>query len=298
MGDHFDWGAAADAERAAADGVALFSWLAAHAPDHVTMIAGNHDLGRVGELAFFDDATFRDVRTKARAAYDEKDPSKSRAMEVELVQEHPALPSAELAARDFAAFCVKQRELVASAIDAGRLVAARAWNDHVLLLHAGITDRELDVLGLVGEERQSAQSIAAALNAALHDARIGRPLTMPGLHEPGSSAHGEGGGMFYHRPTSRRVPDGNRRRFDPRTMPKGLTQVVGHIGDEKCRELMPAWSSGDTLDGVVRTLSLDDSEPIYRIGIHQGSTRVIFTDGGMNRTPSSRYQLLDLTNLI
>ncbi len=297
MGDHFDWGSAADAERAAADGVALFSWLLAHAPDQVCLIAGNHDLGRVGELAAFDDATFAEARARARIAYDTKDAE----LEQALLRDFPALPTAELAARDFAAFCTKQRELVEQALLAGRLVAARAWSEHVLLLHAGLTCDELDVLGVVDEERDSAPAIAAALNAALHEARARRPLRLRGLHEPGSAVHGEGGGMFYHRPTSGFVPGGpTRRRFDPRTVPEGLTQVIGHIGDDKCRTLMPDWTQGEPAPGKLRTLVLQQEgtkTPIYRGGVHEGATRIIFTDGGMSKQPSTAYELLDLDRM-
>jgi hypothetical protein len=187
MGDHFDWGSAAEAERAAADGVAFFAWLLAHPPDQVCLIAGNHDLGRVGELASFDDATFAVARARARVAYDAKDAELEKA----LLRDYPALPTSELAARDFGGFCEKQRQLVEQALSAGRLVAAKAWNDRVLLLHAGITSDELDVLGVADEERTSALGIAAALNAALHEARARRPLRLPGLHEPGSATYGE-----------------------------------------------------------------------------------------------------------
>src|SRR5207247_1250130 len=57
IGDHFDYGAARDAERAADDGLALLAWLVSHDEDRAIVIAGNHDLGRVGELATFDDPT-------------------------------------------------------------------------------------------------------------------------------------------------------------------------------------------------------------------------------------------------
>lgn len=293
LGDHFDWGAAADAERAAADGVAMFSWLLAHPPDQVRLVAGNHDLGRVGELASFDDATFASVRARARVAYDAKDD----ALEQALLRDHPALPTAELAARDFAAFCEKQRQLVEQALHAGRLVAAMAWGDRVLLLHAGITAHELDVLGVTGEDRTSAPEIAAALNAALHEGRSRRPLRLPGLHEPGNAKDGEGGGMFYHRPTSQAVPGGPmRRRFDPREVPSGVTQVIGHIGDEQCRKLMPDWVEGEPAAGKLRTLTLGD-RPVYRVGIQDAETRIVFADGGMSRTTIGSYELLDLDRM-
>jgi hypothetical protein len=287
MGDHFDWGGADDAETAAADGVALFAWLLAHAPDHVCLIAGNHDLGRIGELSAFDDDRFRTARARARVAYENKD----QALEDALRKDYPELPTAELAARDFAAFSVAQRNLVEEALRAGRLQAAKAVGNQVLLTHAGITRHDLDALSIDGE---GAEEIASALNAALHEARALRPLRIQGLHEPGNAAIGEGGGMFYHRPSSGSVPRGaTRRRFDPRTIPIGLTQVIGHIGDEKCRKLMPEWASGEPANGRLRTLVISE-HPSYRAGIHAGDTRIIFTDGAMSKQTASAYELLDL----
>ena len=107
-------------------------------PDHVHVVAGNHDLARTGELATFDDATFRDARAQAsplctRAATRRVNGSSSRAL--------PRAPDhAELAARDFASFTtVAQRDLVARALRAARLRAAFAWGQDILLTHAGGT---------------------------------------------------------------------------------------------------------------------------------------------------------------
>src|SRR6185436_2588184 len=67
MGDHFDWGARAEREAVARSGLELLAWLAAHPAEQVTLILGNHDMGRVGELAGFDDATFRAAQAEADA---------------------------------------------------------------------------------------------------------------------------------------------------------------------------------------------------------------------------------------
>jgi hypothetical protein len=289
LGDHFDWGGAREAERASADGLALLSWLLGHAPNQVRVIVGNHDLGRLGELAAFDDDTFRIVRAKALVAHESDDESLERA----LLAEHPQLPTAELAARDFAAFSVAQRTLIRDALRIGRMVAAYAHEQDVLLMHAGITCADLELVG----SPTTAHEIASALNAALTSALTDEPLRIEGLHEPGNAALGEGGGIFYHRATSLPVVRGPlRRRFDARTIPSGITQVIGHVGDEKSRELMPEWSSGEPADGRLRTLVLDD-QPAYRTGVHVGETRIVFADGGMNRRSIDRYELLDLTEM-
>ena len=59
-------------------------------------------------------------------------------------------------------------------------------------------------------------------------------LAIPGLHRPGDAAHGEGEGVLYHRPTSEPItPESAGRRFDPRCIPPGVTQVIGHIARRK-----------------------------------------------------------------
>jgi hypothetical protein len=292
MGDHFDWGRAEDAERAGEDGLALLAWLASHSADRVHLVLGNHDLARVGELAEFDDATFREARNVAARVYAEGDAAAER----ELVKRFPALPTAEVAARDFASFTVAQRELVVSLLRARRFRVAFASDRQVLLTHAAVTSRDL-VLGRPAD----AGAIAAMLNDRL-DAAVaswtGGPLAIPGLHEPGSAARGEGGGIFYHRPTSDPVTPGNEsRRFDPRELPRGITQVIGHIGDEKCRALMPQWSDGEPANGALRTLVTDGVRVRYCRGVQpsaRGEARIVFTDGTMHRTPTGAYEILDL----
>ena len=105
--------------------------------------------------------------------------------------------------------------------------------------------------------------------------------------------------MFYHRPTSGTVPGGpSRRRFDPRAAPRGLTQVIGHIGDDKCRQLMPDWTEGEPAPGKLRTLVLPVGErPVYRAGVHPGDTRLLFTDGAMSKQLATSYELLDLDHM-
>ena len=310
MGDHFDWGGAAEAERAGADGLALLAWLASHPVDQVHLVLGNHDLARVGELAGFDDATFREARALAVRAYTDGD----EAREHELLARFPALPTAETAARDFASFTVAQRELVTLLLRARRFRIAFATASDVVLTHAGITASDVAPLGAPSD----APGIARALNGRLDEALArwtGGPLAIPALHSYGSAARGEGGGIFYHRPTSRPIPVSSRehsalgRRFDPRTIPRGVTQVIGHIGDEKCRDLMPEWSHGAAEDGVLRTFVTDGVHARYARGASacEGGpdcARILFTDGTMRRArigaksgDAGAYEILDLDTM-
>ena len=297
MGDHFDWGGAAEADAARDDGLALLAWLSAHAADHVHLLLGNHDLARVGELADFDDADFAAAQAIALDAYARKDDAVERA----LLARYPALPSAEVAARDFASFSVAQRELVVRALEAKRFRLAFASSGAVLLTHAGITLD--DLAGIGAAEAADARAMAAALNGRLDGAFAAwakGPLSIPGLHEPGDAAHGEGEGSLYHRPTSERITPANApRRFDPRRLPLALTQVIGHIADEKCRTLMAEWvePAKKAVQGELRTLVTDGARVVYAAGVRETEpteARILFTDGAMRRAAVASYALLDL----
>jgi hypothetical protein len=302
MGDHFDWGSAAEAERAGKDGLALLAWLASHPAESVHLVLGNHDLARVGELALFDDATFRAARLEAARVYADAD----EAAERDLLKRFPALPTAETAARDFASFTVAQRDLVASLLRARRFRIAFAFGPDVLLTHAGVTVADVGI----DEADPDARAIAVSLNDRLDralSAWTAGALAIDGLHQPGSAARGEGGGIFYHRPTSEPVVRAREtlgRRFDPRTIPRGITQVIGHIGDEKCRALMPAWAEGGPANGVLRTLVIDGAAVRYGAGVFPVDRaasperrRIVFTDGTMRHAPSEGYEILDLDRM-
>jgi hypothetical protein len=305
IGDHFDFGGSDQRESAARDGLAIAIWLASHPPDQVTLIAGNHDLARVGELAPFDDATFERVHAQAVAAYrnGEPDPAAERA----LCQAYPSLATAEVAARDFSAFCSAQRDLVWALLRAQRLPLAYAPSARLLFCHAGVTREHLAAVGAAEgcDARQAARTLNGALDAAVAR-HAGGALEIAALHRPGSFAGGEGGGMLYHRPAHPDLPksqghdasSGLGRRFDPRRLPHGLTQVVGHIGDAKCRELLGPWAEGAPVPGELRHLRTDGARVRYAGGLppgdeHDASATLIFIDGLMNRTPVESYAVFE-----
>ena len=308
IGDHFDFGPFSERERAARSGLEVLTWLAAHPPDQIEIIAGNHDLGRVGELVGFDDESFALVAERARAAYRDGDPDPE--LEAELLDRWPALPAAELAARDFAAFTVGQHNLVKRLIQTRRMRIAAALRIDVLATHAGITTAELAALDFAGSPGD-ATAVAAAINTEFDRVVAewsgrGR-LSSPIIHTPGDAEAGEGGGMLYHRPANPEVtgqPDSytgaNRRRYDPRTLPIGLTQIVGHISDAKCRALLGSWAEGETAPGQLRHLETDGESVSYRPGrpdplTGAGDTaRLVFIDGGMNRVAIEQFELLEL----
>lgn len=308
MGDHFDYGKASERARAAEGGLRILSWLAAHPSDQVVILAGNHDLGRIGELARYEDAGFAAAQVEADAAYAEGVTDAD--LEAGFLTRHPDVPSAEIVARDFSAFLARQRDLVLALLRARRMRLAFAPADDLLLVHAGVTTDELDSIG-VGA-RASASDVAAALDDALA-AAVGRwkgaPLEIPGLHRPGSAKSGEGRGILYHRPSDPSREDAAmfagppRRRYDPRRLPRGLVQAIGHIRDGKCRKLLGGWvaDAGESApEGALRYLRTDGKDVRYARGTPPRSASrgdeatMIFTDGGMLHAEPANYQLLDL----
>lgn len=306
MGDHFDWGPPNARSSVAQDGLGFLAWLAAHPPDQVTLVLGNHDLGRVGEMVRFDAGRFRTAQQEADAIYDEDraDPAEER----RFAERYPDLPGVEVAARDFSSFHPDQRTLVASLLRAHRFSVAVAPSPRLLLCHAGVTSDDLEAVGLSSSMRSDAFVVAGTLNAALDAAETAwdgeSPFVVPHLHHPGNARDGEGRGIFYQRPgdPSREPADlyegPPRRRFDPRRLPVGLTQAIGHIRDGKCRRLLAGWANPEpTVDGPLRHLRTDGRTVRYARGLptqDPATATVLFLDGGMAHGDPDRYELLDL----
>jgi len=302
VGDHFDYGKQSERETAALSGLQLVAWLAAHPADQAIILAGNHDLGRVGELAEFTEATFAQAQAEADRLYDGEDTDEAR--ERDFLARYPEVPTVELVSRDFGNFREVQRTWVTHLLRERRLRVAYAAGPDLLVLHAGVTREDLGTVGLSEARHTDAVAVAEALNRALDEAvegwKGGR-LTIPGLHHPGRADYGEGRGIFYHRPSLRpdeaeRTRVTPRRRFDPRRLPLGLTQVVGHTRDKRCRELLCL--PGEVRNGVLRHLVTDGHQVAYahgtRVRTGPDEAVLLFTDGGMRECPTEAYELLDL----
>lgn len=302
VGDHFDWGSHRERGAVAHSALQLVAWLAAHPADQAVILAGNHDLGRVGELADFTDATFAEALVEADRIYAGEDTDE--AWERVFLDQYPQVPSVELVARDFSTFREEQREWITFLLRTRRLRAAYAAGPDLLVLHAGVTREDLGVVGISEGQAAHAPEVADALNRALDAAvdawKEGR-LAIPGLHQPGSAVYGEGRGIFYQRPSLRpeeadRTRATPRRRFDPRRLPAGLTQVVGHTRDKRSRELLCL--PGEVRDGVLRHLVVNGERLTYAHGTpskplpHEAV--LIFTDGGMRESPLEAIELFDL----
>lgn len=296
MGDHFDWGRPAERAQATADGVKFLSWLAAHPPEQTVIIAGNHDLARVCELApFTTDEAFERAFAHASAAYRSGDVD--LAAERAFLEAYPHVPDAECLARDFSCFSTEQQRLVTELLRTGRLQLA---HEHagLLLVHAGVTTADL---ASIGAPSSDAASAARALNDFLAD-RVKRwshgTLELGPLHQPGSATRGIARGALFHRPAFPRADpqfDGPpRRRFDPRHLPAEFPQAIGHIRDKKARELLGEWADGAApVDGPIRSLRVDGETVRYEAGALTNA-RLYFLDCGMSHTKPDRYELFDL----
>jgi hypothetical protein len=303
VGDHFDWGKAHEREEVATSALRLLAWMAAHPADQAVLLLGNHDLGRVGELVGFTDARFAAAQVEADGLYQGEATDEVR--ERDFLTRYPEVPSVELLARDFSTFREVQRDWVAHLLRAGRFRVAHAAAEDLLVLHAGVTREDLSTVGLPQARWAHAPSVADALNRALDTAVAAwkqGPLSIPGLHQPGSAAYGEGRGIFYQRPSL--LPEDAahraatpRRRFDPHRLPPGLTQVVGHTRDKRSRELL-ALPHEEARDGVLRYLVTDGTTLHYRPGTPPPASPreavLVFTDGGMLESPLEAFELLDL----
>ena len=333
IGDHFDFGTRAQGtiDAARVDGPRFLRWLCAHPVAQTTVLIGNHDTARVMELAAVSDARFDAAAALAgelialrATAPDEA----SERLRDEYMVAFPDVPTLGVVHRDFSAFSEAQRALIQRELLDGRLrlaASARAEDGFaVLLTHAGVTARELALLG-VPDERDApflADALGAKLTAAIDYVRSqwsageSAALSLEPLHVAGATAADgldglpEGGGMLYHRPSDPDRPGADRtwesevtrpRRFHPRTLPAGLFQVAGHTGHPKCVAELIRWrdpSMEETLSGR-RTLRVRAGDIHYELGVlppHAGDAVLYMIDPSFHRAsdPAS-IELFNLT---
>jgi Calcineurin-like phosphoesterase len=299
IGDHFDYGTRASGllEQARSDGHDVLCYLAAHHPDQVVILAGNHDLARVMELAAVSQERFEEAVALAGelVALRITDPEAYRQTLVrDYIARFPELPGPGLVHRDYSAFTVEQRELVQRLLLGGRMrLAATArlpGGESLLATHAGITTREVAMLDVtpvtVSElagalERRLAVAVAEVEGAWVDGGAAA--LSLAPLHLPaatgkeGMAELPEGGGMLYHRPADSERPGADRsweaapgrpRRFHPRSLPAGILQVAGHTGHPKCVEELARWAEPDMQEVPCgrRSLRVRGEDIRYQLG--------------------------------
>jgi calcineurin-like phosphoesterase family protein len=314
IGDHFDYDFR-DWHTAGQEGLRFLRWLASHDDAQVKLLLGNHDASRVMELVAITDERFAAARAFARAL------DRDVARNARFLAAFPELPSPGLAGRDFASFSAEQRSLTMELLLAGRFRLALTGElpdgRAALLTHAGVTNREIGMLGAPAEPRAIADALQAHLAHAVECVRddwmrgIPTPLSLEPLHSAGIPGE-EGGGLLYHRPTNPERPDADRswelaalrsRRFDPRTLPIGVVQIAGHTGHGKCLEELGPWSTEAARGrehGGIRTLRLCSGTVTYDLGVAAPADDVadlILIDGELRRLPPAEVALLPLAHV-
>ena len=303
IGDHFDYDFR-DPVTAGREGLAVLRWLASHDPAQVILLFGNHDAARVMELATITDDEFAAARELSHrvAAHD-------------FAAAFPGLPAPGVIGRDYASFTSEQRALVMELLLAGRFHLALTGElpdgRTALITHAGVTTRELALLGVRAEPAAIAGALedhlAAAVDRVATDWERGwlAPLSLAPLHHAGPPGE-EGGGLLYHRPSNPETgsdfhPE-RPRRFDPRTLPP-ITQIAGHSGHAKCVQELGPWAAPGAhtrKHGGIRTLRVAPDAISYDLGVappRGGVADLILIDGELRRVPAAEFALLPLAGL-
>lgn len=299
MGDHFDFDTrmhGLDVDETG-DGIKTLSWLASHDPEQVTILFGNHDACRVME---FSEATPENLAACRRG---------------DVV---PELPKPGLLTKDYRGISIAQRELVQRLLLAGRfrLAAVVTIGDRrALATHAALTTRELSILDLPPDPDVLAAELNRRLDAAVDAVRPAwergemAALDLGAIYVPGAKRRDdpetpEGGGMLYHRPhdpTGKDLAWEHRadrpRRYDPRSLPRGLAQVVGHTGhDRMMRDLVRWVEPGTPQHASIRTITVDGDRVSYGAGVRHAHTMLVMTDPEMNKRPARECEVLELTS--
>jgi len=345
IGDHFDFAPQAPGltvEGTGPHGYRILRWLAEHPPDRALIVWGNHDLCRVMELHDVDDDTFARARrvaleadaataspdaqakflaeltrlapsVHARRPGEPPDPARRAALEAELFRLVPGLPTTECAVRDWSGFAADQRDLVQRLLLAGRGrlgVAGRLPDGRELLLtHAGVCDREVELLGAASERHLAAaleRHLAQAVERVRAAWEAGRPapLDLEPLHVAGR-AGAEGGGLLYHRPVNPERGSRGLRRFDVRTLPPGLVQACGHSTNKKMIESLDGLDTAGARalpPGALRAVVVQPDGRVVYGGADAaqppGSAVLLMIDGAIHSPtlPAGRYELLELAS--
>lgn len=289
MGDHFDFKAPEGRDQAwvSDQGLAILEWLLQQPPSQASILMGNHDVCRVMELAHLGDAEFARAKTVDASSF---------------AAAFPDIPTRDIAHRDFGSFSVAQRSAVQRALLSRRMrlaaVGTTAAGHSILLTHAGVTTRELALLGVGPEPVAIATALNQALDRALEGVssawQAGEParLDLEPLHQMGTTGV-EGGGLLYHRPSFEPLPGGPRRRFSPAELPD-LLQACGHTQHRYLRKKSP--SLPVFTPGALRTLTPGH----YREGLHlprDGEGALWMLDADMLRTAPEVFSLLALTGV-
>lgn len=322
VGDYFDF-STADPFEAGRLGAAFLAWMAAHDPEQVVLLLGNHDVERVASLGACTLAAFDEARTAAAHLLTMGTRSERQAFLATWSADHPKHPPM-VAAMDYHCFHPAQAPLLRRLLMSGRVGLAAVVTDlvshsSVLVTHAGVTRAVVNSLSCDG----SASALADALNRLLQEAvdRV-RPSWMRNDHElldlqplyQTWEPMRPNGGFLIHRP--RRDSDRDRYHHEigldesglPRSVPPeeflwpGLIQIVGHTRTIRCQRLLGGWQGAAPLaetPGRPLVLELDDAQSPRLVTITERSSgricsSVIFTDVAMALMPAAAVELMSV----
>ena len=319
VGDYFDF-AAKDSVDAGYQGMQFLAWLAAHDPLQTTLLMGNHDAERVMSLAGCSGEQHYESQLACREMLQFSTPEQRRVFRNKWVNEHPNHPSI-VAAHDYRNFVPEQGDLIRRLLMQGRLqlatTAVNEFRQQLLITHAGVTQRELTLVGASA----NAQDCVRHLNRFLADAveRV-RPAWAANQTQPldlaplyyGWEQHRPNGGLLVHRPDGRfgALTHEQKLGLDHPLAPRSVSpneflipnlhQVVGHTvaAQRLTRWLEPAVSADAQSAPMGRVLSLIPSGAQYLLVLPEerrnASSSVTFADVGLALCEVGKVEFIPL----
>ena len=319
VGDYFDF-AAEDSDDAGYQGAQFLAWLAAHDSAQTTLLMGNHDVERVMSFAGCTSERYRESQAACRKMLLLQTPEVRRAFRVDWVAAHSNHPPM-VAAHDYRSFVPAQSDMMRRLLLQGRMTLATTAMDAsgrtILITHAGVTRRELDLVGASANPLDCALRLNRFLAEAVDRVRSAwtalrhQPLDLSPLYH-GWEHHRPNGGLLIHRPDGRSGTLTHEQTLGldapraPRSVPPAeflipdIHQVVGHTVacQRLVRWLYPAVSAEAQAASVGSLLCLVPAELRYALVIpadaRNASSSVVFADVGLATCAAGSAEFLRL----
>lgn len=319
VGDYFDF-AAEDSDDAGYQGAQFLAWLAAHDSAQTTLLMGNHDVERVMSFADCTSERYRESQAACRKMLLLQTPEARRAFREDWVAAHSDHPPM-VAAHDYRSFVPAQSDMMRRLLLQGRMTLATTAMDAsgrtILITHAGVTRRELDLMGASANPLDCALRLNRFLAEAVDRVRSAwtalrhQPLDLSPLYH-GWEHHRPNGGLLIHRPDGRSGTLTHEQTLGldapraPRSVPPAeflipdIHQVVGHTvaTSRLVRWLNPAVSAEAQAASVGSLLCLVPAESRYALVIpadaRNASSSIIFADVGLATCAAGSTEFLRL----
>lgn len=306
VGDYFDF-AAEDSDDAGYQGAQFLAWLAAHDSAQTTLLMGNHDVERVMSFAGCTSERYRESQAACRKMLLLQTPEARRAFREDWVAAHSDHPPM-VAAHDYRSFVPAQSDMMRRLLLQGRMTLATTAMDAsgrtILITHAGVTRRELDLVGASANPLDCALRLNRFLADAVDRVRSAwtalrhQPLDLSPLYH-GWEHHRPNGGLLIHRPDGRSGTLTHEQTLGldapraPRSVPPAeflipdLHQVVGHTVacQRLVRWLEPRVSASAQAAPIGRLLCLVSEGPQHTLVLptetQNAASSVVFADVGL-----------------